>query len=237
MLKRSKGFRRAPRKRGYFIIIILGLLGYGAFYTIENEAEVTLIKLAKARVQNISQECMTKGIEEMRRSLGPELNKVMTINNKDQHGYIISVDPLIQAKIYEIASKNMHKQMKTMEQEDYGIPLGAVLQSNLFSDVGPDIPLKIWPKGSTNLDMDTKIESAGINTVKVTLYLQVTNEIGTLVPLTKEKDIKVKYHYPIASQTMMGEVPENYYYYNNNGKNQGMEGPIPVVPSNGTRKN
>ncbi|WP_245726338.1 sporulation protein YunB [Marininema mesophilum] len=235
MLRRTKTFRRTPHQKGYFILIILGLLLYGAYYTMENEVEGTLLKLAKTRVENISQESMSKGIEEMHRSVGPELSKVMTIDNQNSKLGYIKVDPSIQAKIYEVLSKNMQKKMKKLEQEDHGIPLGAVLQSNLFSDVGPDIPLKIWPKGSTKLDMDTKIESAGINTVKVTLYLKVSNELGTLVPLSNTKDINVHYQYPIASQTIMGEVPENYYYYNNDGEDKGGKGPIPVVPSQGSK--
>ncbi|PTX65008.1 sporulation protein YunB [Melghirimyces profundicolus] len=231
MLRRRK--LRGPRPKRTWIFILIAILIYGAVYIVEKQAETVLMSLAKAKVKNISQEAVTIAIGETRRTLGSDLNKVMTMEETNGRP-IVQVDAEVQAKVYEIAGKNIERQLKQLEQKDNGIPLGAVFQSSLFSDVGPNVPLKIWPKGSTHIQLVSSLEDAGINFVKVTLYLNVKNEMSILIPTNNDGEIQLDYNYEVTSITVPGEVPDNYYYYNNEGKGEGMGqgggAPVPVVP-------
>ncbi|SMO57325.1 sporulation protein YunB [Melghirimyces algeriensis] len=230
MFRRHKRFR-GPRKKRYWIITILSLFIVGLILLFELQVESTLLKLAKSQVKNISQEAVSKGIQDMRRSMGADLNKMMSIKTANGRVQYVHVDSEIQAKVYDIASHTIQKELKKLEHKDNAIPLGSVLQSSLFSDVGPDVPLQIWPKGSTRIEMISTMKEKGINTVQVTLYLHITNELSILVPANNEDEIKIDYRYPIAWTTIPGDVPDNYYYYNNEGDKEGMEGPVPVVPT------
>ncbi|MDA8353554.1 MAG: sporulation protein YunB [Firmicutes bacterium] len=231
MLKRRPRFR-SPRKKRYWIIALVGLLLFAAVYQLENSVEKTLLKLAKTRVKNISQQAVSEAFEEVEASLGPDLDQLMNIkHNEDGSIAYIQTDAEIQAKVYQVISNQIQQELRKLEQQDNGIPLGAVLQSSLFSDVGPDVPLQIWPKGSTKVDVVAAAQDKGINTVLVSFYLRVKNEMSIMVPMNYDDVIPVEYHYPLDSVVINGEVPENYYYYNNEGKGKGMEGPIPVVPA------
>lgn len=225
---------RGPRKKHRWIIPLVLAMILGIAYTLDNQMETTLMKLAKARVKNISQEAVTKGVEETRNSLGSDLSELMVLK-KVEDGTIeyVDVNPEIQAEVYATASKNIERELAELEQRDNGIPLGAIFQSSLFADAGPTVPLKIWPKGATKVELVTSMEEKGINMVQITLYLHVTNEMDIVIPANNSGEIKIDYKYPIDSKTLAGKVPDNYYYYNNQGEGQGgtIQGPIPVVPA------
>jgi sporulation protein YunB len=222
---------RGPRKKRHWILIAALIIVIGAVYVLNQQAETTLIKLAKARVKNISQEAVTKGIHETRTALGPDLGKLMVLK-KAEGGALeyVDVSPEISARVYAIASQKIESELRKLGRRDYGIPLGAIFQSSLLSDVGPEIPLKIWPKGATKVDLVPRMEAKGINTVQVTLYLKVTNEMDIVIPANHDSGMKIDYQYPFHSIILPGEVPDNYFYYNSEGKGKGVEGPIPVVP-------
>lgn len=222
---------RGPRKKRHWILPAALIILFAGVYVLNQQAESTLIKLAKARVKNISQEAVTKGVDETRKALGPDLEKLMVLK-KAEGGALeyVDVSPEISAKVYTVASQKIEGELKKLGRKDYGIPLGAIFQSSLFSDVGPEIPLKIWPKGATKVELVPKMEAKGINTVQVTLYLKVTNEMDIVIPANHDGEMKIDYKYPFDSIILPGEVPDNYFYYNNQSKGKGVEGPLPVVP-------
>ncbi|NWO08603.1 MAG: sporulation protein YunB, partial [Alteromonadaceae bacterium] len=207
------------------------LLLFGVVYLLNQQAESTLMKLAKARVKNISQEAVTHGIDETRKDVGSDLEKLMMLKKSDGGDLeYVDVSPEISAKVYAIASEKIEGELKELGRKNFGIPLGAIFQSSLFTEVGPEIPLKIWPKGATKVELVPKMEAKGINTVQVTLYLKVANEMDIVIPANHDGEVQIDYTYPFHSIILPGEVPDNYFYYNNDGKGKGVEGPLPVVP-------
>ncbi|WP_141201707.1 sporulation protein YunB [Paludifilum halophilum] len=238
MLRRNR--LRGPRKKSYWIILLVTAIISGMVYMLDYQAETVLLKLAKAKVKNISQEAVSTAIGETKTTLGSDLDQLMTLKKvQDGTTEYVDVDPGVQAKLYETASQKIESELRKLEQQDNGIPLGAVFQSSLLSDVGPNVPLQIWPKGSTKIEIVQSMEEKGINMVAVTLYLHVTNEMEILIPANHSDEIKLDYKYPIDSTTLKGDVPDNYYYYNNQGKGKDgtMEGPIPVVPAPESKQN
>ena len=87
----------------------------------------------------------------------------------------------------------------------------SIMNSVLFADVGPTIPLKITFVGTTNVNIDVKTKEYGINNVIVETYavIDIVNEVS--LPITTKK-ISVKVREPITIDIVKGNIP-NYYVH------------------------
>ena len=85
------------------------------------------------------------------------------------------------------------------------------MNSVLFSNIGPTIPVKITFIGTTSVNIDIKTKEYGINNVIVETYaiIDIVNEIS--LPITTKK-ISVKVREPITVDIVKGVVP-NYYVH------------------------
>lgn len=85
------------------------------------------------------------------------------------------------------------------------------MNSVLFADVGPTIPLKITFVGTTNVNIDVRTKEYGINNVIVETYavIDIVNEVS--LPVTTKK-INIKVSEPITVDIVRGNIP-NYYVH------------------------
>lgn len=209
-----------------YVVLALFFLSLPFLYSVENQVEGKLLDIARSEVKNITQSAVAQAVQEVQRSYAKDLNNSLMIG-RDEQGRIQSVqfNQEVQAKLYETLTKTIQRELKkASQQKSIDIPLGSVFDSKLFADMGPNIPLKYWPKGSTHIEMEGTMESGGINMVMIKLNVRITNEVVLLLPQS-ESTVKTSYSYPMGQLTIVGEVPEFYF----NG--QGSKSPIPVIPS------
>lgn len=229
--KKSSSFR--IRRRGRVGIILFFCFIAVIFYTvwsIERNLEPILLVIAKAEVKKIAQGAMLQGIHEVEKSLGGDLNKTINIE-RDQQGNItfVQVNSQIQAQIYESITSKIHEELKNLQDRPIDITVGQILQSNVFAEYGPDIPVNMWPKGAAKVSIIPKMESKGINMVMITLQLKVHFEMGVIIPFS-ENSIPVDIDYPIAQAMVVGEVPQYYFYNDHQGEIQ--KGGMSIPPVN-----
>lgn len=224
--------RRYPLKRVnpfrglLYVVLALFFLSLPFLYSIENQVEAKLLDIARSEVKNVTQTAVAQAVQKVQQSYAKDLNNSLMIG-RDEQGRIqsVQVNQEVQAKLYRTLSETIQQELKkASEQKNIDIPLGAVFNSKLFADMGPNIPLKYWPKGSTHIDMEGTMESGGINMVMIKLNVRISNELVILLPQS-EGTVKTHHTYPIGQLTIVGEVPEFYF----NG--QGSKSPIPVIPS------
>ncbi|WCK53812.1 sporulation protein YunB [Aneurinibacillus sp. Ricciae_BoGa-3] len=113
-----------------------------------------------------------------------------------------------------------------MEQVPQTIPLGQVLGSNLLSQLGPSIPITLIPYGTVQVDLETKMQEAGINMVLITVVVVIQAKVKIVIPFSTEPAY-VKSEIPISNALIVGNVPQ--FYYDGNGKAIGSE--VPGVPA------
>ncbi|MBA4493687.1 sporulation protein YunB [Paenactinomyces guangxiensis] len=241
IVRRSRSFR-VPKRGSLFFLALVIFMGFmiQILWMIESNLHPILLVIAKSKVKNIAQEAVTKGIHDLERSLGDELKQTMTVQ-KDPEGRItfVQIDSKVQAQIYRHISSRLTQEFKHLEDHPVEVPLGQILESNIFAHSGPDIPIQLWPKGAAKVSIIPKMESHGINTVMVALTVRIHNEMGLVVPFT-EKTFSIDYEYPVAYAVVVGEVPE-YYFYNDQGdikkgQVQTLMPPPPVPASPPTKK-
>lgn len=89
------------------------------------------------------------------------------------------------------------------------LPMGVVFSNALFSNSGPIIPIKFNFIGQVLTNLNTKVETYGINSVyiEVKLHIEITELIT--MPL-KTEEVKIETDVPLTIKVIQGSIP-NYY--------------------------
>ena len=89
------------------------------------------------------------------------------------------------------------------------LPRGVVFSNVLFSNSGPIIPIKFNFIGQVLTNLNTKVETYGINSVyiEVKLHIEITELIT--MPL-KTEEVKIETDVPLTIKVIQGSIP-NYY--------------------------
>ncbi|GGE07221.1 hypothetical protein GCM10011571_05570 [Marinithermofilum abyssi] len=238
------GIRRRRRGGVWFLAfaILFGVL-FQCLWILENSLEPMLFSIAKTKVKQLATEAVMDATKKQS-AMGDDLNNIMKVKT-DQNNRIsfIQIDQKVQADIYHQTLKSFRDRLYHLKNEDVGITLGQALQSNILAGYGPEIPIEIWPKGDTNINLRPEMKSAGVNNVMITLMMDIDTEMSVVVPFTSEP-IRVKTEIPLANAMVVGDVPKYYYYNGVDGSIQkreidhgdkkssgGAEPPPPMVPS------
>ncbi len=114
-------------------------------------------------------------------------------------------------KILALVNDSLDTNIISLQEEKIKIPFTTIIGETIFSNIAPDVKLRIIPIGNFKCDIISEVKQYGINNSLFEIYIQVDLKIESLVPLQKiESNVKCKI--PIVMQIIQGEVPR--YYYN-----------------------
>ena len=102
----------------------------------------------------------------------------------------------------------------------FEIPMGAIWQNSLLSNLGPKIPVRLNIVGDITSNIKTKVTNYGINNALVEVFINMKVDEQVLLPFTS-KIITIASDIPVALKMIQGTVP-NYYF-------NGMEQQSPIV--------
>lgn len=107
-------------------------------------------------------------------------------------------------------SSAITKEVSLLPKENIQIPLGAVLQSSLFADMGPEIPFTLLPMGAAKVDVETDFSSVGINQINYKIWLDISIELKIVNPLYQEA-VTMERKIMLADLIFGGKVPEHFF--------------------------
>lgn len=194
----------------FMIFAAAGLLFCTGFLMIIKLAiEPNLEEVAGMRAEVLVSRTVNKALAEQ---FGGEnsLNDLFTVRKSGAgHMELIETDAVqINILMSELSIK-LQEAFREIEQERYGVPLGSLLGSKIFSQTGPDVDLFVVPLSVSSMDFRTEFESQGINQTKYRLYIVLTCRIKVLAPFSSET-FETSNTVPIAEAVILGEVPDNY---------------------------
>lgn len=136
----------------------------------------------------------------------------ITIITRDSSGRVTSVSAnsvLINnfANELDIVIGNEIEKQDLFENKVY---LSGLIGSELFSGMGPKIPIRFQPVSVTHADISHTFEEAGINQTLHTITLFVSVDIEILLPFAYSV-MTVKSEMPIAQTLIVGTVPDAYF--------------------------
>jgi len=185
-------------------------VGGAFFFFIERNLFPTIMAIAEAKALQMSVAAVNDAVRSEVLNRGIRYGDLVAVH-KDMSERIV----LIQAnavKITEMAADvavTVEKALVRLPKEEFGIPLGQVLGSQILANYGPRIKVRIIPVGAVKVGMREKFESAGINQTRHRFFLALDTSVRVVIPLQK-KEVHVKTEVPLVENIIVGGVPSTF---------------------------
>ena len=221
----SSGTRKSSRKKIiFFFLLTVMLFSLQSFIYIERNLRAPLMNLAKIRVKQIATQSINKGISQQV-SQGTNFEKLidwkMDKNDKIS-GFMLNYAEHM--KITSSTIDTVQKLLDNLKSTHEHIPLGQAMNSVILASFGPDIPVRLVPAGAVKVDLNTRVQNAGINMILVEVYIHITVDVTIIIPFDSEPEI-VETDIPISYVLVVGDTP--MYYVDGKGNPLGNSGSLP----------
>lgn len=204
---RIRDYRK--RKKYYIILLICTvLLGYGFFFT-GKVVKPAIASIGEIKAKSMMVQIVNEAIREKYQQYD-SFESMLNID-VDENGKVTLVQTdsaSINQLSYDLAW-DIQQRFKNIEEERIQIPLGTVIGSQILSQTGPKVKLKILPLGTAKIVFKTELQEAGINQTKYKIYLDVVNTARVIVPFSNNQ-IQVETTLLIAEAVILGEIPDSY---------------------------
>lgn len=190
------------------LILLMVLTVYGLIF-VEKVIKPTVAAIAEVKVKSIITQTINASIKE-KFTLDTDINQLLNIQ-KDVDGNITYVEANAVAMnnlAAGLASATQDK-FKNMEPQMVKIPVGSLLNSQVLSQVGPSVQLKILPIGMSKANFRTEFESCGINQTKYKVFVDFESQAKVLIPFSIS-NINVNNTILVAEAIIVGKVPNTY---------------------------
>ena len=158
-----------------------------------------------------------------------DMNDILIIKYKEQKIETVIVNTkmvnTIMGESSELVDELLNEKYLNQELGYLELPMGMLFSKTVLSNRGPKIKIKMKPIGSYSTDVETKVNSFGINNSQIEVWLNIIIDVEVLIPLNI-KNIKTITKIFLVSQVIQGTVP-NYYYGNDTSVN--------YIPDNNSR--
>lgn len=225
--------RSIPTKYLFLItLIIFLLLIIQTFLYVERSIGPNLKEVARFKVEQLATKAINDAISK-KMMQGTDFRQLVELQ-RDKNGQVQTAlfNNNEYARIVAEAMARVTNALDDMESVPYQIPLGQVFQSNLLASLGPNIPVTLVPMGTAQVDVETRMQNAGINNVLVTAVMVIQAKVKILIPFSTEPAV-IKSEIPLSTVLIVGNVPQFYYDGNGNpvaSAQPGMQAPSIVPP-------
>ena len=138
-------------------------------------------------------------------------NDIISSINKNVYKYFKELETgnssIINTKQNLITNTNIISNKKGIVFE---IPMGVMMNNSFLSNLGPKIPVKVSLNGDIDSEIQTSIESYGINNAILKIYIKLRVSEQIILPLISKK-IEITSSIPIAIKMVQGLIPDYYF--------------------------
>lgn len=202
-------FKKRRLCSGAWILLVFLFCG-SIFYFIEHNLFPTILAIAEAKAVQLAVKTVNEAVRNRILSRTLRYEDLIAIH-KDSEGHVV----LMQAdtvKITEMATDvavTVEKTLAELQKDEFEIPLGQVLGSQILANYGPRIKVRIIPVGSVKVEILDNFQSAGINQTRHRFFLHLDTQVKIVVPL-QEKEVRVASDVPLVENVIVGTVPDTF---------------------------
>jgi len=191
------------------LAIFCALCGITVLCTAKFLIEPNLENVARIRAEAIVSRTINEALAEEFEKKGEGYELIVI--KKDVSGAmdIVQADSMKINLLKTDLSVRMQGKFKKMEEEKYEVPVGSLLGSQVFSQIGPTVDIRIIPMTVSSMDFRSEFETQGINQTKYRIYIEHKCRVRVLAPFSSEM-FELKGTIPVAEAVIMGEVPHSY---------------------------
>lgn len=208
MRRRPKRDRKNNSKWFACLILLMVLALYSVVFT-EKIIKPNVAAIAEVKVKAMITQIVNDAVhEEFKTNSG--ISELLTIKT-DQEGNITYVESntIAMNNLATKLTQSVQNQYKWKDAVSLDVPAGSIVGSQILSQVGPYISLKVLPIGMSRVNFKTEFESMGINQTKYKVFLQMDSQARVLAPFSIN-NIEVQNTILVAEAIIVGEVPQSY---------------------------
>lgn len=199
-------------------IVPLILIGFSVLFF--------LSALFHTRLNPLTEELAAAKISDVASNIINEAVNDQIVNGEIQYGDLVTLctdqNGNITALTTNMKAMNRLKSQLLMTLDDdiydisvdrISIPLGNLTGVQLFSGLGPKIPVKIVAVSSSDAEFTGEFVDAGINQTIHRIVLEISLDLVILLPSGTITE-RVTTDVCVAETVLLGAVPEHYTYFN-----------------------
>ena len=208
MRRRYKRERRNNGKWFVCLVLLMVIAIYSVVFT-EKIIKPNMAAIAEVKVKAMITQIVNDAVHNQFKT-DAEVTELLTIKT-DQEGNITYVESNT-AEMNSLATEltqAVQNQYKWKEAVIVEVPVGSILGSQIISQIGPYVGLKVLPIGMSRVNFKTEFESMGINQTKYKVYLEMDSQARVLAPFSIN-NIDVQNTILVAEAVIVGEVPNSY---------------------------
>ena len=190
------------------LVLLIVLAIYSVVYT-EKIVKPNVGAIAEVKVKAMITKIVNDAVHDQFAS-GAEFGELLTIKT-DQEGNISYVESntIAMNSLATKLTQSVQQQYRWEEPVILSVPVGSIIGSQVLSQIGPYIDLKVLPIGMSRVNYKTEFESMGINQTKYKVYLEMDSQARVLAPFSIN-NINVENTILVAEAIIVGEVPDAY---------------------------
>lgn len=200
-------------KRILLIALSMILLAASAVFTYFRMAvRPTVISMAENKTTSQATVYINECVIDELYGSGRDYSDLVTVQ-RDAEGNIISVsaDPVKTNAMASRLSVAIADSLSSLCDQRVNIPLGNVLNFDLLSGKGPDIPIRVVSVGAVKTKLENTFTAGAINQTLHRIMLSVETKITLYVPF-KLTDVDVTAKVCVAETVIVGKVPQAYTF-------------------------
>ena len=207
--------RRKPKRdirnngKWFICLVLLMVLAFYSVIFTEKIIKPNVAAIAEVKVKAMITQIVNDAVHEQFLT-DAAVNELLTIKT-DQEGNITYVESNTTAmnNLAVELSQSVQNRYKWEDAVLLKVPVGSIVGSQILSQIGPDINLKVLPIGMSRVNFQTEFESMGINQTKYKVFLLLDSQARVLAPFSIN-NIEVQNTILVAEAIIVGEVPDSY---------------------------
>lgn len=234
-LRKRRKFRLVRWRSPYLWLMVVILLFGVLLYWFDQSLQPALRQVATIRLKQMATHAINKAITEqvaqsdtfsdlMEWKLDAAGNINGAVFNQKAHAGMT-------AECIRVVEQTLD-QLQRMPQQ---VPLGMLLDSSLLMHFGPQMELTMMPAGIVRAQMGSQWKEAGINTMMLEIYVDVSAEVRVLVGFDSAS-ATIQTRIPLTYAVINGQIPQYYMKQSPTGQNQ-LPGTLLMPPKSGQSSN
>ena len=195
-------------KKKLRLVIILGLVLTLIFCFISSVENVSL-EFCKYDVNNTLNSMLCQVLFDYTSKNKELINSICEYSTQDGKIKSINVNSHSVSLVSSEISKNLLQAITSLENDDFGIPIGNAFGLAILSGRGFKLKIKTVPIGNIAMNTESMFVSAGINQTLFKLVLNIRCAYQALSPFAESKG-ELAFSYTLCEAVIVGDVPELY---------------------------
>lgn len=204
--KKKKYKRRIFHISYIYIALLFVSVSLFVFYSIHKLSLIS-VNLAYDQINNNMRKISSEIADELMRTYSLTYSSIITANT-DENGSMqfLNTDFNNINKFKQDFEKRIAEYLNENTCIKCYVPLGAVLYGDLFSTIGPKIPIGILISSHADVEFRDSFSNGGINQTKHTILLNI-KIFSKPHNIAVSSTVETSFDIPIAESIIVGEVP------------------------------